>query len=441
MSSVSPPEHSAGDGAKWDQYHRYTSTKSGFRWDGQPFGGASRGLIVAAGHVHLILSHSTDDFYLEIPISVVQSNSVRPIKYLRFLGWCIMGILGTVRSDRAGADLADNALLQNQAIYFYVYDAPDDDAALQYAVDLEVIKARSHISASDSSARNRATSFKETLVQRDASCIFTNAPQLLCQGTHIIPFHKGDEWFDLIVKSRPASPNEDASTLITVDDQRNGMLLGAEVHIVAESRQVAILKTPNLVLGVNDIPACHTRALPDHIKYPDGQRYTLQWLDGDSPELLAGIPNNSDATFRKYPHIPKPSLILLHYKYGAAAVKWWGHGPSSHLGISNRPTMPRPSVPVPAATGPIRTKRTPSQVDAPIQKCATGNMGGSGSGPRDSEAARDEEVMDPDEIIMFFWSQNPAALERRKREAEDRKREEEERASRMEQWRESVITV
>jgi hypothetical protein len=49
--------------------------------------------------------------------------------------------------------------------------------------------------------------------------------------------------------------------------------------------------------------------------------------------------------------------------------------------------------------------------------------------------------MDPDEIVMFFWSQNPAALERRKREAEDRIHEEEERASRMEQWRESVIAV
>ena len=96
---------------------------------------------------------------------------------------------------------------------------------------------------------------------------------------------------------------------------------------------------------------------------------------------------------------------------------------------------------MPAATGRIRTKRTATQLDASIQKRAPGNTGGSGSGPRESEAARDEEVMDPDEIVMFFWSQNPAALERRKREAENRKREEEERASRMEQWRERVIAV
>ncbi|KAJ7784972.1 hypothetical protein DFH07DRAFT_786395 [Mycena maculata] len=310
-------------------------------------------------------------------------------------------------------------------------------AALRYAVDPDVIKARSNISASDNSIH---AAFKDSLLQRDASCIFTDVPPLLCEGTHIIPFHKGDEWFDLIVKNRPASPDEDVSALTTVDDRRNGMLLGLEVHVVAESRQVVVVHTPNLVLDVDDVPPRHTRDLDDNIRYPDRERYTLHWLHGASPKLLARIPNNSDATFKKQSRTPKPSPMLLHYNYGAAAVKWWGHG-KSHLGISNRPTMPRPSVPVPAATGPGRTKRTAAQLAASIQKRATGNIGGSGSGPRDGEAERDGEVMDPDEVIMFFWARNPAALERRDSEAEDRKREEEERATRMEQWRGSVIAV
>ncbi|KAJ7023795.1 hypothetical protein C8F04DRAFT_1401491 [Mycena alexandri] len=397
--------------------------------------------IVAPGHVHLILSHSTDDFYLKIPISIVDSNSVHPLKYLRFLGWCIIGILGTIRSHRADADLVETVPLQDEGTYFYVYDAADDDAALKYAVDPEVIKARSHISASDSSVQARTAAFKESLEQRDASCIFTNAPQLVCQGTHIIPLHKGDEWFDLIVKNRPAA-DEDKSTLTTVNDQRNGMLLRAELHIVAELRNVVVLKTPNPVLATSDIPPRHTRNCPDDVKYPDGHRYTLQWLHGDSPEQLTQLqalyPNNSDATFRKRTRIPKPSPLLLHYNYGAAAVKWWGHG-TSHLGILNRPTMPRPIVPMPAAMGPTRTRRTGADLNVSLKKRA-GAAGGSGSGPRDSEA-RDEQVLDADEVIMFFWSQNPAALERRKQEAEDQKHEQEERASRLEQWRESVMAI
>ncbi|KAJ7800957.1 hypothetical protein B0H14DRAFT_2386792, partial [Mycena olivaceomarginata] len=387
----------------------------------------------------LILSHSTDDFYSEIPIAVVQSNSVHPIKYLRFLGWCIIGILGTVKSNREGVDIVDTALLQDRGTYFYVYDAPDDDAALRYAVDPDVIKAHSHISASESSARTREAAFKDSLLRRDASCIFTNKPSMICQGTHIIPFHKGDEWFDLIVKNRPAA-DEDTSTLTTVDDLRNGMLLGVEAHIMTEARQAVVLKTPNLVLGVDDIPPRHNRTLKDNVKYPEGQRYTLQWLHGSADEREV-VPHNSDATFRNYTPIPKPSPMLLHYNYGAAAVKWWGHGANSYLAISNQPTMPRPSVPVPAATGPIRTKRTPAQLNASIQKRRTGSIGGSGSGNRNSEAERDGEVMDPDEIVMFFWSQNPAVRERRDRETEDRKREEEECAFRMEPWRGSVIAV
>ncbi|KAJ7208827.1 hypothetical protein GGX14DRAFT_453432 [Mycena pura] len=394
---------------------------------------------VAPGHIQLVLSRSTNEFFLQIPISVVQSNCLRPIKYLGFLGWCIIGLPGTVKSDRAAAGLADSALLQNQAIYFYVYEASDEDAALQYAVDLDVIKARSHISASNSSVVGRIAAFKDSLLRRDASCIFTGKPPVFCEGTHIIPYHKGDEWFDLIVKNRPAA-DEDKSTLTTVDDIRNGMLLGVEAHIVTESRQVVVLKTPNPVLSVDDIPPRHNRTLKDDARYPDGIRYTLQWLRGSADEREV-VPNNSDATFKKYTHLPKPSPMLLHYNYGAAAVKWWGHGAASYLGIINRPTMPRPSVPVPAAMGPVRTKRTGAQLEESIQNRASRNRGGSGSGHKDTEAVQDGEVMDPDEIVLFFWSQNPAAVERRKREAEDRKREREERASRMDQWRESLIAI
>ncbi|HEV7736905.1 MAG TPA: hypothetical protein VGO47_05975 [Chlamydiales bacterium] len=44
-------------------------------------------------HVHLILSQRQGggESYLEIPIAVVMKLVVRPLKYLRFLGWCVMG--------------------------------------------------------------------------------------------------------------------------------------------------------------------------------------------------------------------------------------------------------------------------------------------------------------------------------------------------------------
>src|ERR1700761_2944241 len=74
----------------------------------------------------------------------------------------------------------------------------------------------------------------------------------------------------------------------------------------------------------------------------------------------------------------------------------------SHLRIFNRPTIPRPSVPVPAAMGPPRNKRTAEQLDASIKKRATRDAEKSRSGPRNSNAARDEEALNPDEVVMFF---------------------------------------
>jgi len=60
--------------------------------------------------------------------------------------------------------------------------------------------------------------------------------------------------------------------------------------------------------------------------YPTGSRYTLQWLIDPGKFVRDTIPNNLDAAFRKYTKELKPSKLLLHYNYGAAAVKNWGHG-------------------------------------------------------------------------------------------------------------------
>ncbi|KAJ7246669.1 hypothetical protein C8J57DRAFT_1724736 [Mycena rebaudengoi] len=387
---------------------------------------------VAPAHVRPLLSHEVDTFYLDIPISVVTANCLRPIKYLRFIGWCVIGILGTVNAARDGQEIAHNAHIQDQAIYYYTYTAAPNGAP-QYAVDLEAANMRSNVSSSSSS---RVDEFRVKLIQRDAACIFTDAPSTVCIGSHIIPFHKGDEWFDLIVKSRLAG-DEDVHSLNTINDFRNGMLLAFEQHHLFDRRQLVVLKTPNLVLAMDDIPPRPARTVGDISKYPDGQRYTLQWLEGED-DLRARTANNSDAAFRKHTHILKPSPLLLFYNYGVAAVKWWGHG-KEHLGITNRPTIPRPIAPIPSAMGPTRARRTKEELKASREKRASNSGGaaaGSGVEPRDGD-----QVMDPDEVVMYFWSRTPAALQRRREVEELRQHEAEERALRLEQWRGDLVST
>jgi hypothetical protein len=48
------------------------------------------------------------------------------------------------------------------------------------------------------------------------------------------------------------------------------------------------------------------------------------------------FPNNSDGAFLNQ-HEPKPSDLLLHYNYGAAAVKHWGRNVDV---LDKRPDLP-----------------------------------------------------------------------------------------------------
>jgi hypothetical protein len=86
----------------------------------------------------------------------------------------------------------------------------------------------------------------------------------------------------------------------------------------------------------------------ENVCYPTRSRYTLQWLVTPDAYIRHIVPNNNDAVFKKHSRRPKPSELLLHYNYGAAAVKCWGHGTEV---LQNR-AKPRPTVP---PMGPSRT--------------------------------------------------------------------------------------
>jgi hypothetical protein len=63
---------------------------------------------------------------------------------------------------------------------------------LDHAVDLEAIKERLTIPSETTATRE---TFRETVRERDACCIFSGATGIECEGTHIIPYIRGsDVW-------------------------------------------------------------------------------------------------------------------------------------------------------------------------------------------------------------------------------------------------------
>ena len=148
--------------------------------------------------------------------------------------------------------------------------------------------------------------------------------------------------------------------------------------------------------------------------------------------------NNADAMFKKETPKPKPSGLLLHYNYGAAVAKLWGH--RSEI-IQNCPNIPHPSRPIPATGGPSGgPSGAVHDKTLVIQKLDGGRAArGHGTGNPVARGGTGEMVdsegqgkWDEDELILFLWSNSKEAREYRQKEAE-------ERTQHIEQWREGIL--
>lgn len=101
------------------------------------------------------------------------------------------------------------------------------------------------------------------------------------------------------------------------------------------------------MLNNDDIQTNNDRLITPGTGYPEGERFTLQLIEilDDFERSIAveicGV--GQDAAFSSGTHIAKPSGVLLHYNYGAAAVKWWGH----HTDVLRSPGPPHPPPPPP----------------------------------------------------------------------------------------------
>ena len=196
-------------------------------------------------------------------------------------------------------------------------------------------------------------------------------------------------------------------------------------------------QTPNAILSMADIPEHHERSsMPEQVGYPARMRYTLQWLVTTGEEQLI-CPNNRDAAFKKRTKKLKPSPLLLHYNYGAAAVRWWGKGIETFQLQTN---PPHPPVPTAAQSGPQTTTHnrntTIQKLNAARDASGAGpSNSGPGAGTSQTQQAVDSELQwDEDDVMLFFWANSKAARDRHKeKEAEQNQR--------MEQWRAGVNGV
>ena len=252
------------------------------------------------------------------------------------------------------------------------------------------------------------------------------------------------------MENRP-SYSEDVTQLYDIDDIRNGMMANKIIHSNFDRRDLVVLvvchtlsnrflllpphraQTPNCMLRTKDVPPRHVRDdIPEDVRYSTHPRFTLHWLVSPEPFLRRTIPNHSDATFKKSNRNPKPSELLLHYNYGAAAVKCWGRGKEV---LQRRAKPPRPRVLVPEPMGPSKTRDDRSTAIG--KRNATRPAGSSkaraqtSTGTEELVESDDQALWDEDDVMLFCWGNSPAAKQRHLKKVQ-------ETTQRMEQWREGV---
>jgi hypothetical protein len=81
----------------------------------------SASISVPQDYVGLILLHEEDSsFYLQIPLPIIASLCLKPLKYLLFLGWCILGVEGVLALELGGGGIDTDGDLDDKEIYYYV---------------------------------------------------------------------------------------------------------------------------------------------------------------------------------------------------------------------------------------------------------------------------------------------------------------------------------
>lgn len=123
--------------------------------------------VLKDGHVCLILlNKENSSFYLDIPLEIIQSLCLKPLKYLLFLGWCILVTEGVLAHKHEGDEISTDGNLNEHEIYCYInlrmqvhsfcqchycyahsqitYNMQSANKDLTHTIDLEVIRERTH---------------------------------------------------------------------------------------------------------------------------------------------------------------------------------------------------------------------------------------------------------------------------------------------------------
>ncbi|KAJ7623540.1 hypothetical protein FB45DRAFT_1089106 [Roridomyces roridus] len=229
---------------------------------------------------------------LELTTEELQSMATKPLKWLRYIGWCIYGASGSLSTEPGGPPIdstAEESTNDFAAEYYYIVEGPP------CYLDIALLRDYSETDAEDR--------FYEPIYERDGGTISPNEHRdRFLQAAHIIPFCKGDELPNkyMDVSDAPVGPAERADWPPPNSDEKEYTVDNEEKS--AES-------------------ACVQDSDSGYIPFTPSSRLVLQHLREPVHYLKPVLPNNLRAALRPWTRL---SPVALHASYGCAIVNQFG---------------------------------------------------------------------------------------------------------------------
>ncbi|KAI0291867.1 hypothetical protein BC826DRAFT_465994 [Russula brevipes] len=163
---------------------------------------------------------------LTIPLEDIGRLSLRPLKWLRFVAFAVLGVKGHLY-DSPGGNVVDYGILSLADLANdYYYFSPEVEYLL---VDRQGLNDR----ITSSTVAERDSRFRDAVALRDGNrCVITREDAPDCDAAHIISHSKGDEYIQLVITDRRVL-YENVDTEISsmdIDSTENGIFLAKTLH-------------------------------------------------------------------------------------------------------------------------------------------------------------------------------------------------------------------
>ncbi|KAI5115041.1 hypothetical protein M0805_009380 [Coniferiporia weirii] len=249
---------------------------------------------------------------LTIPHDLFSLYAIKPRKWLSYLGYAVTGSVGVLSftQDKSISCDMDDLVNAEDTYYFHATNAT-------HFLDPDVISTitSEHSSQWRSSIRNE-------LIEQYGVCPFTRFPRHHCHACHLIPRVKGDTYIECVTEERSAG----LTIIKDIDDIRNMLFLETRLHQLLDTRSIAFLPTPNVVLKTDDIVRDAD---------PDAYLVTLHCFEQFDPDFLALASHGKSAALLN--EDKRPPEVIYTMIYGSAALNAWA--PPSTLALVKQYTQ------------------------------------------------------------------------------------------------------